>query len=81
MTYPILNMAQILCAPQLDGAMAPRFIRSSRLPRFTDGPDVIAVIADGFNQPVARWVRNPNTRKLECSWSTAKSADNMREQI
>lgn len=77
MTYPILNMAQILCAPQMNGETSRRFIRSSRLPRLTDGPDVIAVIANGLNKPVAHWVRNPQTRKLECSWSvnTANSGD------
>lgn len=69
MTYPILNMAQILYAPQLNNGGVQRFVRSSRLPRLTDGPDVIAVIADGLNKPVAHWVRNPQTRKLECSWS------------
>jgi len=71
MTYPILNMAQILCAQPLNGEETRRFVRSSRIPRHTDGPDVVAVIADGLNQPVARWVRNPQTRKLECKWSLA----------
>ncbi|MDR0251734.1 MAG: hypothetical protein LBI75_00955 [Brucellaceae bacterium] len=69
MTYPILNMAQILCAAPLNGTDTRRFVRSSRLPKLADGPDVVAVIADGGNRPVARWVRNPQSRKLECVWS------------
>ncbi len=70
MTYPMLNMAQILCASPLNGDTR-RFVRSSRLPKLADGPDVVAVIADGGNRPVARWVRNPQNRKLECIWSAA----------
>lgn len=70
MTYPILNMAQILRASPLNGDTR-RFVRSSRLPKLADGPDVVAVIADGGNKPIARWVRNPQSRKLECIWSAA----------
>lgn len=72
MTYPILSMAQILCRSH--SGDNHRFVRSSRLPRLADGMDVVAIIADGTNQPVARWVRNSKTRKLECVWSSAENA-------
>lgn len=68
MTYPIFNMAQLAYAVQFNGEHSPRFVRSSRLPRVTDGPDVVAVITDGENRAVARWERNNRTGKLECNW-------------
>ncbi len=77
MTYPILSMAQVLC--QSRSGDNRRFVRSSRLPRLTDGPDVVAVIADGLNKPVARWIRNNQTRKLECVWSSAEGANTQAE--
>lgn len=65
MTYPIFNMAQLAQAVQFNGEHRPRFVRSSRLPRVTDGPDVVAAITDGKNLAVACWERNNRTGKLE----------------
>lgn len=69
MTNPILCSALIL---GIDNK-PQRFFRRSLLPRYDDGSDVIAVISDGSKQPRAHWIRNPETKKLECSWTVSET--------